>query len=136
MADEEVLAMNPADDVIQKERRAVMKSDRLAASYHSHARGNLDDERGGRYAAEGSKATVVGTGSIAYPAQPAGSPWAKDECPPEPLIDGTGEGTVTGYEIDRPDVVSTSTALEVEEPPSPPVPSSPLAVVRGWRRRF
>jgi hypothetical protein len=58
----------------------------------------VDDERGGRYATEGSKQTVIGPSPIAYPAQPAGSPWRCDPCGTEPPLgidinaqDPTGE---------------------------------------------
>ena len=41
----------------------------------------------------------------------AGSPWAKDECPPEPLIDGTSEGLRLGYRIDGGDGDATEADL-------------------------
>src|SRR5262245_45939105 len=75
-------------------------------TYHSVAQGELDDLIGGRFGASGRKTKVVGAGPVAYPAQPVGSPWAKNELPDEPLIDGRGEGIVLGYEIDRPDAVT------------------------------
>jgi hypothetical protein len=65
---------------------------------------SVDDERGGRFAYSGNSTTVTGsTPGPMYPRQSAGSPWAKDECPPEPLTDGRGEGNVLGFEIDRPE---------------------------------
>jgi hypothetical protein len=85
-------AMNNEDDD-QAERRRIMIEERRMRTYHGVAASSVDDERGGRYAAgSGSKARVIGTGPVAYPQQPAGSPWAKDECPPElPL----------GYKVDE-----------------------------------
>jgi hypothetical protein len=79
------------NEITQREKRQVMENDRRrvreATTYCSVAQAALDDERGGRYAAgSGSKASVVGTSPVSYPQQPAGSPWAKDECPPEPPL--------------------------------------------------
>ena len=76
---------NPADDVPQSERRRVMANDRMA-TYHSVAQSAVDDERGGRYATEGSKQTVIGSSPIPYPKQPSTSPWHSDPCPPEPPL--------------------------------------------------
>jgi hypothetical protein len=53
---------------------------------------------------------------VEYPQVESG-PWAKNEYPEEPLIDGRSEGDVTGYEIDRPDVVSTSAEVEAASAP-------------------
>jgi len=79
--------MNNADDIPQRERRKVMENDRkVMATYHSHAQSSIDDERGGRYATEGSKQTVIGSSPIAYPQQPSTSPWHSDPCPPEPPL--------------------------------------------------
>src|SRR5262245_57301641 len=82
-------------------------------TYHSVAQGELDDLIGGRFGVSGRKTKVVGAGPVSYPVQPTGSPWAKNELPDEPLIDGRGEGTVLGYEIDRPDVAPVEPVGEV-----------------------
>jgi len=77
---------NKADEVTQRERREVMRNDRRvreAAAYHSVAQGSVDDERGGRYATEGSKQTVIGSSPISYPTQPEHSPWRRDPVPDE-----------------------------------------------------
>jgi hypothetical protein len=128
--------MSHAEDLIsQAERRRIIANDRrvrAAATFHSMAQSSLDDERGGRYATEGSKATVVGASPVGYPAQPANSPWASNPYPDEPLIDGRGEGTTLGYEIDRPDVVSnaspaSSTSLRDAGVGTPPPSSTELS---------
>src|SRR5262245_60116935 len=82
-------------------------------TYHSVAQGELDDLIGGRFGIFGRKTKVVGVGPVAYPAQPAGSPWAKNELPDEPLIDGRGDGDRLGYAIDRPDVAPIDPVGEV-----------------------
>ena len=107
------------EDITQQEKREVLRNDhkvREASTYHSVAQASIDDERGGRFAYSGNSTTVTGStpGSV-YPRQPAGSPWAKDECPPEPLIDGRGEGNVLGFEIDRPDAASPSTTAASDQ---------------------
>ena len=105
---------NPADNVPQSERRRVMANDRMA-TYHSVAQSAVDDERGGRYATEGSKQTVIGGSPIAYPQQPSTSPWHSDPCPPEPplgfdvnAIDPVGEP----HEIKASATPSSSAALD------------------------
>jgi len=75
--------------ISQRDKRRVLENDRKVreiATYHSVAQSALDDERGGRYSGSGSKATVVGSSPIQYPAQPEGSPWSRDVCPPEPPL--------------------------------------------------
>src|SRR5262245_49042886 len=86
--------MNNADDGNQRERREVLRKDRRVreATYHSVVLGSIDDERGGRYATPDSKTTVVGASPIAYPTQPANSPWHRDPVPDEPPL---------GYAIDE-----------------------------------
>src|SRR5262249_16236682 len=80
----------------------IRAEERRGRTYQGHAINSADDERGGRFAYSGNSPTVTGsTPGPIYPRQPAGSPWAKDECPPEPLIDGRGEGNILGFEIDR-----------------------------------
>ena len=81
--------------ISQKEKREVLRNDRRvreAATYHSVAQASVDDERGGRYATEGSKQTVIGASPILYPTQPANSPWHHDPVPDEPPL---------GYAIDE-----------------------------------
>jgi hypothetical protein len=80
---------NKADEVSQRERREVMRNDRRvreASTYHSIALGSVDDERQGRYASAGNKATVIGSSPIQYPTQPANSPWHRDPVPDEPPL--------------------------------------------------
>ena len=101
------------------EKREVMANDRKvreAATYHSVALAGIGDERGGRYAgAAKSATTVVGATPIAYPKQPAGSPWAKDECPPEPSLGySVDEIEPVGEMFERADVASTTVAPAVE----------------------
>jgi hypothetical protein len=81
--------LSAVDDIPQSERRQVMANDRKvreAATYHSVAQSAVDDERGGRYATEGSKQTVIGSSPIAYPQQPCTSPWHSDPCGTEPPL--------------------------------------------------
>ena len=112
--------LRDTDEIREAERRRIMLEERRGKTLMGHALAELDDA-GGRYATVTPKSVTGAAPGPTYPAQPAGSPWAKDECPPEPLIDGRTEGNTLGYEIDRPDATPTSTALEVKEPPSPPV---------------
>ena len=78
--------MNAADEISQAERRRIMADERRGRTYHGVAASSVDDERGGRYGASGSKQTVVGSSPIAYPKLPANSPWANDPCPLEPVL--------------------------------------------------
>jgi len=75
-----------ADDVPQAKRRRIMIEERRLRTYHGHAQSTIDDERGGRYATQGSKQTVIGSSPIAYPAQPENSPWHRDPVPDEPPL--------------------------------------------------
>ena len=86
-----------------------MSNDKPKSTYYSIALGSIEDERGGRYASAGSKASVIGSSPISYPQMESG-PWAKNELPNEPLINGTSEGAVLGYEIDRPDTPASVVA--------------------------
>src|SRR5262249_48027949 len=57
-------------------------------------------DRIGRYGVL-PKATVIGsTATISYPQQPSGSPWRKDECGQEALVDRSEDGLRLGYRID------------------------------------
>jgi hypothetical protein len=95
--------MNPADDIPQSERRRIMGEERRGRTYQGHAIASADEDRGGRFAFSGNSTSVTGAnpGSV-YPKMPAGNPWANNPYPPEPLIDGTGEGSQLGYAIDGP----------------------------------
>ena len=99
------------------ERLRRLAQQRRAATYHGWASGDLDDLAGGRYGVL-RKPTVIGaTASASYPQQPSGSPWARDECPPEPFIDGTGDGLRLGYAIDALDGTPPSSKVVEAEPP-------------------
>jgi hypothetical protein len=128
--------MNKADDIPQSERRRILIEERRLRTYHGHAISAVDDERGGRYATEGSKQTVIGSSLIAYPQQPSTSPWHSDPCPPEPLIDGTGEGNTLGYQIDRPGSPPSSSDSGIGDGPTTDGTSEARPVTRrkGWRR--
>jgi hypothetical protein len=82
------------EDITQQEKREVLRNDqrvREGATYHSVAQASIDDERGGRYAISDTEQTIIGSSPIAYPQQPATSPWHRDPVPDEPPL---------GYEID------------------------------------
>ena len=82
--------LNVADDISQGERRRIMADDRRARTYFGQAQHTDEDLYGGRFK-QVTTTNVVGSGPISYPQQPTGSPWAKDECPPEPSL---------GYSVD------------------------------------
>jgi hypothetical protein len=71
------------NDASQAERKRVIENDRKASSYMAHAATNVDEDRGGRYAAIGSSPRVIGAAPVSYPTQPEGSPWHSDPVPPE-----------------------------------------------------
>ena len=81
---------NPADDISQSERRRIMAEERRRNTYAGHAL-DPDIELGGRYAKVHTTTVTGSTPRPTYPKQPDGSPWAKDECPPEPQL---------GYSVD------------------------------------
>ena len=61
---------NAANEISQRERHEVLRNDRKvreAPTYHSIGQASVNDERGGRFAAEGSKQTVIGSSPISYP---------------------------------------------------------------------
>jgi hypothetical protein len=109
---------NPADLISQKEKREVLRNDRLARNtYFQHATSSIDDDRGGRYAATEKPATVVGASPVVYPAQPPNSPWRCDPVPPEmPLGYSVEDHEVVGekHEIEA----SSNGTVEVEDPPA------------------
>jgi hypothetical protein len=77
----------------QSERKRALENDRrVHSSYLSHAQASIDEDRGGRYAATGQPATVVGASPIRYPQQPSNSPWARDSVPDEPAL---------GYDVNQ-----------------------------------
>jgi hypothetical protein len=86
----------------QREKREVLRNDQRVrkATYHSFAQASADDLAGGRFAGVQPTTVTGSTPGSAFPRIDSG-PWAKNECPPEALIDGRGEGNVTGYEIDK-----------------------------------
>src|SRR6266478_3937257 len=90
------------NDASQATRREVLQNDRLIRNtYLSHTESFIDDDRGGRYSAEGKPSTVVGSGPVSYPQLPPTSPANQAAMvPDEPLIDGTGEGLRLGYRVD------------------------------------
>jgi hypothetical protein len=81
--------MGPANDIPQSERRQVSENDRVArraATYHSLASADIDQERGGRFATM-NKPAVTGTDpAVRVPQQPANSFWSRDLLPPEPPL--------------------------------------------------
>jgi hypothetical protein len=46
---EETLAMNPADEISQRERRRILAEDRRSRTYHAAAQSFIDEDRGGRF---------------------------------------------------------------------------------------
>jgi hypothetical protein len=110
--------MNKADEISQAERRKVMENDRkLMSTYLSHAQASANDDRGGRFATQ-SKTT--GAAPPEYPRQPLTAPSNQMAMmPPEPLIDGRGEGLTLGFAIDRPNAAAPEPSGEVR---------------KGWRR--
>jgi hypothetical protein len=81
----------------KKER---IENERKASTYFQMARADADLDLGGRFKTLHTTTIQGSTPSSDYPRQPAGSAWAENDVPPEPLIDGTGEGNVLGYRID------------------------------------
>jgi hypothetical protein len=94
--------MNKADEITMAEKRRIISEERRHSTYLDHSRASADDLAGGRFAKH-NPTTVVGASSVSYPTQPETSPSNQlAMMPEEPLIDGTGEGNVLGYAIDRP----------------------------------
>jgi hypothetical protein len=84
------------NDASQAERKRVLENDRKVSSYMAHATANVDEDRGGRYAATGSSPTVTGATPISYPTQPSHSPWHHDPISDEPPL---------GYSVEDHDAV-------------------------------
>jgi hypothetical protein len=103
-----------------------MSEQRKATTYHFLAQSMVDEERGGRYATEDNKQTVIGAAPISYPTQPSGSPWANEPSGVEPPI---------GYDINAQDPVG-----EIHEQARSTDGSNRSASTgtshkaRGWRR--
>src|SRR5262249_39812388 len=117
-----------ADEISQKVKREVLANDRkVMATYHSVAQSALDDERGGRYSGAGSKQTVVGTSPIAYPQQPATSPWYHDACPPEPPL---------GIDINAQEPVGEVFERQGSPPSSSPDGGGKPVTRSSFKRRF
>lgn len=94
--------MNPFS---QKEKRAILENDRKvreSSSFHAHAIAELGDV-GGRFASEIRQSVTGSTPGSQYPRQPSGSPWARDECPPEPPL---------GYSVDEQEAVGERHEIE------------------------
>src|SRR5262245_17680492 len=78
--------MNRADEISMAEKRRIISKERRLKTYHAVAQSSIDDDRGGRFAAQ-SKITVVGTTPISYPRQPESSPANQAAMsPPEPPL--------------------------------------------------
>jgi hypothetical protein len=81
-----------------------MNKDRRMNTYLAHAEANALDDAQGRFAAPERRPTIVGAkAEISYPAQPEGSPWAKEPIGLEPPI---------GVEIDAHDPVGEQFEIE------------------------
>ena len=79
--------INPNPDITQKDKKEILENDRkVRATYFSHASADMLDDRGGRFATL-NKPTVTGSSPSGWaPRQPVNSPWARDHCPPEPVL--------------------------------------------------
>jgi len=121
----------------EHERRKLIEERRLK-TYHGYAAHTDEDVYRGRFA---SVNTIVVTGASpgsAFPKLPDG-PWEKNELPDEPLINGTGEGSVLGYEIDRPDVVSPASVVapvDAGDGDGPSTDTGRSVIQRKFVRRF
>jgi hypothetical protein len=118
------------DDEPEIARRIREARERRSQTYMGQKQ-DLDD-MGGRFA-KVTRSTVTGSGPIAeYPRMPEGSPWAKDECPPEPPIDRSDDGVRLGYRVDGQEDVAAATGDPTAD--SPPARGG---VARSkLRRRF
>jgi hypothetical protein len=113
-----------------------MTKDRRLGTYMAFAEADADDMAGGRFAAPERKPRIVGASPIVeYPRMPDG-PWKDNPYPEEPLIDGTGEGDVLGYEIDRPDAPQFLQDSGIGNGPTCDGTSQVRPVVRGSLRRI
>jgi hypothetical protein len=111
--EDETMIGNPADEISQREKRRILRE---ASSYMAHAAANIDEDRGGRYAATGSSPRVIGASPISYPQQPSNSPWHHDPVPmEEPLGFSVEDHDPVGerHELARDAADTPSTAGEV-----------------------
>jgi hypothetical protein len=137
---ESLEGINMFDDkgISQKEKREVLANDRKvreATTYHSVAQASVDDERGGRYATEGSKQTVVGSSPIAYPRQPENSPWHHDPCPPEPPLGYSVDEQEPVGEVFEREASAASTGQDAGDGDGPRDGTSPRPVTNRFPRR-
>jgi hypothetical protein len=112
-------------------------TDKPIGTYFGAAQANLDDMTGGRYG-KITRPMVVGSTPIPiYPRQPGDSPSNQFTLmPPEPLIDGTGEGNVLGYALGEPheQVASPVRTATGDVKPTPSVTNPPGGVGKFRRR--
>jgi hypothetical protein len=123
---------NPADEISQREKREVLRSDRLARNtYLAHAN-DTELELGGRFA-KLRPTTVIGEVAVPqYPKLPAGNPWAEDVCGPEPSL---------GFSVDAIEPVGEAWEQEASKPPGAAEGDGPSGVGRlvtppKFKRRF
>jgi hypothetical protein len=129
--------MHNEDEISQAERRRIMIEERRLRTYHGHAEACLDAERQGRFATLDKPIVTGADAGSAFPQMDSG-PWAKNELPDEPLVDGRGEGNVTGYLIDRPDTPppSPEDGDVVGDGPTPDGTSDRPVIRRRFVRRI
>jgi hypothetical protein len=94
---------------------------------------DLDDDAGGRFSAVAEKSVIGSSPGSHYPKMDGG-PWAKDELPPEPLIDGSGESDRLGYRIDGQPSTPAASGIEGKGSGLEP-PQSTTQQSKGFRRR-
>ena len=121
-----------------------MTKDRRMNTYLAHSEASALDDAGGRFAAPERRPTIVGAkAEISYPAQPEGSPWAKELIGLEPPI---------GVEIDAHEAVGEQFEIEASKAMGSPSgdvitpegvggglltdTGKPAVIRRGFRRRF
>ena len=112
---------NPADEISQKEKREVMRNDRLN-TYQAHAAASVDEERGGRFSVQ-TKLTVIGQSPITYPQQPQTSPANQAAL--------VGDEAPLGYSVENHEPVG-----EPHERTEPAAPTDPAPVSVRLRRRI
>jgi len=102
-----------------------MENDCKVATYHSVAMAGLADERGGRYATEDTKQTVIGSSPISYPKMPEGNPWANEPIGTEPQL---------GFDINAQDPVGEP--HEIRASTDTPSSAEPTHVDEGVRHKL
>lgn len=114
---EEPMIGNAADLISQVEKRQVLENDRRASTYMAQAASVIDEDRGGRFAAVGSSATVIGTTPVEYPQQPLNSPWASEPIGTEPPLGySVDEHEAAGELHERGSSTAATSAVEDEGP--------------------